>query len=29
MYLHAMIYGPEATHRHLLPRLKHFTDIDA
>ena len=27
-YIHALFYGPEATHRHLLPRLKDFTALD-
>ncbi len=29
MYVHALFYGPEATHRHLLPRLKDFVRLDA
>jgi GNAT superfamily N-acetyltransferase len=29
MYIHSLFYGPEATHRHLLPRLKDFVQLDA
>ena len=29
LYLHALFYGPDATHRHLLPRLKNFVRLDA
>jgi len=28
-YIHSLFYGPEAMHRHLLPRLKHFTQLEA
>jgi GNAT superfamily N-acetyltransferase len=28
-YVHALFYGPEAMHRHLLPRLKNFIDLEA
>ena len=28
-YIHALFYGPEATRRHLLPRLKHFVKLEA
>jgi GNAT superfamily N-acetyltransferase len=28
-YIHALFYGPEAMHRHLLPRLKNFVELDA
>ncbi len=28
-YIHALFYGPELTHRFLLPRLKHFIKLDA
>ena len=28
-YIHALFYGPEAMHRHLLPRLKHFVKLEA
>ena len=28
MYIHALFYGPDATHRHLLPRLKDFVALD-
>jgi GNAT superfamily N-acetyltransferase len=28
MYIHALFYGPDATHRHLLPRLKNFIPLD-
>jgi hypothetical protein len=27
-YIHALFYGPDLTHRHLLPRLKYFVTID-
>ena len=27
-YIHALFYGPAATHRHLLPRLKNFVQLD-
>ena len=29
LYIHALFYGPDATHRHLLPRLKDFVALDA
>ena len=29
MYIHALFYGPDSTHRHLLPRLKNFVHLDA
>jgi len=29
MYVHALFYGPEATHRHLLPRLRNFVSLEA
>jgi len=29
MYIHALFYGPDFTHRHLLPRLKNFVELDA
>ena len=29
MYIHALFYGPDATHRHLLPRLKNFVSLEA
>ena len=29
MYIHALFYGPDSTHRHLLPRLKDFVPLDA
>ena len=29
MVIHSLFYGPEATHRHLLPRLKDFVLLDA
>ena len=29
MYIHALFYGPDSTHRHLLPRLKNFIHLDA
>jgi GNAT superfamily N-acetyltransferase len=29
MYIHALFYGPEFAHRHLLPRLKDFVPMDA
>jgi GNAT superfamily N-acetyltransferase len=28
MYIHALFYGPDSTHRHLLPRLKNFVTTD-
>lgn len=28
-YIHALFYGPEAMHRYLLPRLKHFVPLEA
>lgn len=28
-YVHSLFYGPEAMHRHLLPRLKHFAALEA
>jgi len=27
-YIHALFYGPDSTHRHLLPRLKNFVQLD-
>jgi GNAT superfamily N-acetyltransferase len=29
LYIHALFYGPEATHRHLVPRLKDFVRLEA
>ena len=29
IYIHALFYGPDSTHRHMLPRLKNFVTIDA
>jgi len=29
MYIHALFYGPQSTHRYLLPRLKNFVELDA
>ena len=29
MYIHALFYGPDSTHRYLLPRLKNFVHLDA
>jgi len=29
MYIHALFYGPNATHRHLVPRLKDFVPLEA
>jgi len=29
MYIHALFYGPEAAHRHLVPRLKNFVPLEA
>jgi GNAT superfamily N-acetyltransferase len=29
LYIHALFYGPEATHRHLVPRLKDFVSLEA
>jgi GNAT superfamily N-acetyltransferase len=29
MYIHALFYGPDSTHRHLLPVLKDFVQLDA
>ena len=29
MYIHALFYGPEATHGHLVPRLKNFVSLEA
>ena len=29
LYIHALFYGPKATHRHLLPHLKDFVGTDA
>jgi GNAT superfamily N-acetyltransferase len=29
MYIHALFYGPDSTHRYLLPRLKRFVALDA
>jgi GNAT superfamily N-acetyltransferase len=28
-YVHALFYGPDAMHRHLLPRLKEFVSLEA
>lgn len=28
-YIHTLFYGPEAMHRHLLPRLKDFVRLEA
>jgi GNAT superfamily N-acetyltransferase len=28
-YIHSLFYGPAVTHRHLLPRLKHFVRNEA
>jgi GNAT superfamily N-acetyltransferase len=28
-YIHALFYGPEAMHRHLLPRLERFVQLEA
>jgi GNAT superfamily N-acetyltransferase len=28
-YIHALFYGPQAMHRHLLPRLKEFVKLEA
>jgi len=28
-YIHALFYGPDAMHRHLLPRLKRFVRLEA
>jgi GNAT superfamily N-acetyltransferase len=28
MYIHSLFYGPDLTHRHLLPRLKDFVTLD-
>ena len=28
-YVHALFYGPDAMHRHLLPRLKRFISLEA
>jgi GNAT superfamily N-acetyltransferase len=28
-YVHALFYGPEVTHRHLLPRLRDFVPLQA
>jgi GNAT superfamily N-acetyltransferase len=28
-YIHALFYGPEAMHQHLLPRLKNFVRLEA
>jgi GNAT superfamily N-acetyltransferase len=28
LYIHALFYGPEASHQHLLPRLKEFVALD-
>ena len=28
-YIHALFYGPDSTHLHLLPRLKNFVQLDA
>lgn len=28
-YVHTLFYGPEAMHRHLLPRLMEFTNLEA
>jgi len=29
LYIHSLFYGPEATHAHLLPRLKEFIPLEA
>ena len=29
LYIHALFYGPDSTHRHLVPRLKDFVPLDA
>jgi len=29
LYIHALFYGPDATHRHLVPRLKDFVSLEA
>ncbi len=29
LYIHALFYGPEAAHRHLVPRLKDFIALEA
>jgi len=29
LYIHALFYGPDWTHRHLLPRLMDFVPLDA
>jgi GNAT superfamily N-acetyltransferase len=29
LYIHALFYGPEATDRHLLPRLRNFVSLEA
>lgn len=29
MYIHALFYGPDLTHRYLVPRLKDFVALDA
>jgi GNAT superfamily N-acetyltransferase len=29
MYIHALFYGPDSTHRYLLPRLKNFVGLYA
>jgi len=29
LYIHALFYGPETTHRHLVPRLKDFVSLEA
>lgn len=28
-YVHSLFYGPEAMHRHLLPKLSHFVGLNA
>jgi GNAT superfamily N-acetyltransferase len=28
-YVHSLFYGPDAMHRHLLPRLEEFVELDA
>lgn len=29
LYIHSLFYGPDWTHRHLLPRLRNFVTLDA
>ena len=28
-YVHALFYGPDTMHRHLLPRLADFVELNA